>query len=87
MISRGNGKKPEKHDEVVVHYKGYLEDGSVFDDSHAREDGFKFIIGADHVIKGYHSIIRLLNITYFWKNLKTIIIFLLDGISASLKWK
>ena len=44
--------KPEKLDEVIVHYKGYLEDGSVFDDSHTKEDGFKFIIGADHVIKG-----------------------------------
>lgn len=36
----------------MIHYKGYLEDGSVFDSSYEKDDGFKFIIGAGHVIEG-----------------------------------
>ncbi|CAI2366512.1 unnamed protein product [Moneuplotes crassus] len=54
MIRAGTGRKPEKEDEVVVHYKGYLEDGSVFDSTYDNKDeGFKFIIGAGHVIDGW----------------------------------
>lgn len=45
--------RPEVQDEVVVHYTGFLEDGTQFDSSHTKDDGFKFIIGVDHVIKGW----------------------------------
>jgi len=53
VITRGSGRKPEKEDEVIVHYKGAFEDGSEFDSSYGKDDGFKFIIGVDHVIQGW----------------------------------
>ena len=53
IITKGNGKKPNDRDEVIVHYQGFLEDGTLFDTSYGRDDGFKFIIGVGHVIKGW----------------------------------
>ena len=53
LISKGTGAKPQKEDEVIVHYKGYLTNGTEFDSSYEKDDGFKFIIGVDHVIKGW----------------------------------
>ena len=52
VIKSSEGRKPEKNDEVVVHYRGRLEDGTEFDSSYEKDDGFKFIIGAGHVIEG-----------------------------------
>ncbi|CAI2366731.1 unnamed protein product [Moneuplotes crassus] len=53
VISAGTGPKPAKNNEVFVHYTGFLEDGSVFDTSIGKDEGFKFIIGAGHVIDGW----------------------------------
>jgi len=42
-----------KGDQVKVHYRGSLTDGSVFDESYARGDPIDFELGSGQVIKGW----------------------------------
>jgi FKBP-type peptidyl-prolyl cis-trans isomerase len=53
MIEEGSGELPKKGQEVEVHYKGLLEDGTQFDSSIDRGDTFKFPVGTGRVIKGW----------------------------------
>ncbi|MGL4367064.1 MAG: FKBP-type peptidyl-prolyl cis-trans isomerase [Brevinemataceae bacterium] len=46
---------PAKNGDVVfVHYKGFLNDGSVFDSSEGR-DPLSFVVGQGHVIPGFEA--------------------------------
>ncbi len=58
----GFGPKPNKFQNVSVHYTGMLTDGSVFDTSHKRGQPIAFPIGAGRVIKGWDEGIALLGI-------------------------
>lgn len=49
----GTGEKPKDRGVVFVEYTGFLEDGKVFDSSYKRAEGFRFVIGASQVIKGW----------------------------------
>ncbi len=62
IIQQGNGKKPEKGKNVKVHYKGSLEDGTVFDSSYDRGQPFEFPLGMGRVIKGWDEGIPLFNV-------------------------
>lgn len=55
----GQGKKPEAGKKVSVHYKGYLENGTVFDSSFERNQPIDFTLGAGQVIKGWDEGIQL----------------------------
>ncbi|KAF2203060.1 hypothetical protein GQ43DRAFT_447702 [Delitschia confertaspora ATCC 74209] len=46
-------RKSELGDTISVHYKGTLQDGTVFDASRPRGDPFRFTLGAGHVIRGW----------------------------------
>lgn len=52
-IKIGTGLEPVKGALLVVHYDGYLEDGTKFDSSRDRGQPFKFVFGTGKVIKGW----------------------------------
>lgn len=49
----GTGASPQNGQNVVVHYTGKLDDGSVFDSSLSRNQPFVFTVGVGQVIKGW----------------------------------
>ncbi|OPZ99703.1 MAG: FK506-binding protein [Bacteroidetes bacterium ADurb.Bin408] len=52
---RGKGKKPTVGQVVVVHYKGMLINGQVFDSSYNRNQPISFKIGSGQVIEGFEE--------------------------------
>jgi FKBP-type peptidyl-prolyl cis-trans isomerase len=49
----GGGASPQAGQTVVVHYTGWLTDGTKFDSSLDRGNPFKFPLGQGRVIKGW----------------------------------
>jgi peptidyl-prolyl cis-trans isomerase A (cyclophilin A) len=45
IIQKGTGAKSVKGKNVSVHYKGQLEDGTVFDSSYQRKQPIDFVLG------------------------------------------
>jgi peptidyl-prolyl cis-trans isomerase A (cyclophilin A) len=62
IIQKGNGKKAEAGKTVSVHYKGSLENGSVFDSSYNRKKPIEFKLGLGQVIEGWDEGIHLLQV-------------------------
>lgn len=52
-IRPGTGTEARAGNRVTVHYVGTLPDGSKFDSSRDRDEGFTFKLGAGQVIKGW----------------------------------
>tara|TARA_B100000676_G_scaffold284065_1_gene311380 strand:- start:580 stop:1482 length:903 start_codon:yes stop_codon:yes gene_type:complete len=50
---KGTGEEATSGKEVVVHYSGYLADGTKFDSSHDRGTPFTFVLDQGRVIKGW----------------------------------
>ena len=61
-LSEGDGPKPEEGEVVLVHYTGYLEDGTQFDSSLDRGQPFGFAVGQGRVIPGWDEGISQLNV-------------------------
>lgn len=52
-IKVGTGQEAKSGDHVVMHYTGWLEDGTKFDSSVDRGQPFETAIGVGYVIKGW----------------------------------
>ena len=57
----GAGASPSQGQNVSVHYKGSLLDGTVFDSSYKRNQPIDFALGVGQVIKGWDEGIALLS--------------------------
>jgi len=62
IIQKGTGAKSEKGKNVSVHYKGQLEDGTVFDSSYDRKQPIDFVLGVGQVIKGWDEGLQLMQV-------------------------
>ncbi len=49
----GTGAQPQAGQTVIVHYTGYLDNGTVFDSSVQRNQPFEFVLGTGSVIRGW----------------------------------
>lgn len=49
----GSGKETVKGALLIVHYNGFLEDGTKFDSSIDKGRPFQFVFGTGRVIKGW----------------------------------
>ncbi len=59
-ITLGTGSAPKVGDMVSVHYRGTLENGTVFDSSYERNQPIQFAIGQRMVIPGWDEGIALM---------------------------
>lgn len=53
VVKEGQGPLPEQGKVLIVHYSGFLEDGSLFDSSVQRGEPFRFVLGSNQVIRGW----------------------------------
>ena len=58
IVEDGDGPKPTINDQVTVHYKGTLTDGTVFDSSYERGEPATFPL--NRVVKGWQEGIPLM---------------------------
>ena len=52
-LNAGTGESPQPGNQVIVHYIGWLEDGTMFDSSLNRGQPFAFPLGQGQVIQGW----------------------------------
>ncbi|WP_028534301.1 FKBP-type peptidyl-prolyl cis-trans isomerase [Paludibacterium yongneupense] len=52
-LQPGTGKAVVKGALITTHYRGFLQDGTEFDSSHAHGKPFQCVIGSGRVIKGW----------------------------------
>lgn len=58
VLTKGSGAKPEPSNQVSVHYRGTLLDGSEFDSSYRR--GQPAVFGVNQVIPGWTEVLQLM---------------------------
>lgn len=62
ILEEGDGESPVAGQTVVVHYRGWLEDGTQFDNSYDRGQPFEFVLGQGMVIAGWDEGLALLQV-------------------------
>ena len=61
-VAVGDGASPTQGQTCMMHYTGWLTDGSKFDSSRDRDEPFGFPIGAGRVIRGWDEGIATMNV-------------------------
>jgi FKBP-type peptidyl-prolyl cis-trans isomerase len=56
----GNGNKVQAGDTILVHYKGYLLNGDVFDSSYDRGRPMEYVVGSGGLIQGWLEAIPMM---------------------------
>ena len=67
VLASGDGESPSPGDTAVVHYTGWLTDGTKFDSSVDREQPFEFGVGQGNVIQGWDEGVALMKVGDKWK--------------------
>lgn len=67
VIVSGDGASPSAGDTAVVHYTGWLTDGTQFDSSVDRGQPFEFGVGRGNVIQGWDEGVALMQVGDKWK--------------------
>ncbi|MCE9635981.1 MAG: FKBP-type peptidyl-prolyl cis-trans isomerase [Planctomycetes bacterium] len=67
VVTKGEGNAAIRGSKATVHYIGTLPDGTVFDDSRARNEPFSFRVGAGEVIEGWDWIVSRMRGGDRWK--------------------
>ena len=65
IIEQGSGEKPTLKDNITVHYRGTLIDGTEFDSSYKRGEPVKLQLA--NVIKGWQEALPLMPVGSKWK--------------------
>ena len=65
VLEEGSGRIPDFDDAVVVHYNGYLIDGTKFDSSYDRGEPATFALNG--VIQGWQQILQKMPVGSKWK--------------------
>lgn len=60
ILRNSDGKKPTAKDSVTVHYKGWLDNGTIFDSSYRRAETISF--GLNQVISGWTEGMQLVGV-------------------------
>lgn len=61
-VTLGTGATAEAGQNVIVHYTGWLTDGTKFDSSKDRNDPFQFGLGQHQVISGWDEGVAGMNV-------------------------
>lgn len=61
-LRSGEGASPRFGQKAVVHYTGWLTDGTKFDSSVDRGEPFEFLIGAGQVIQGWDEGVKTMKV-------------------------
>jgi len=65
VLAAGKGKSPDRTDNVTVHYRGTLVDGTEFDSSYKRNESATF--GVDRVIAGWKEALPMMKEGAKWQ--------------------
>lgn len=65
ILKSGTGVSPKMHDEVTVHYRGSLIDGTIFDSTYEREEPQKFPVS--RVIPGWSEALKMMRVGDKWE--------------------
>lgn len=65
VLNEGTGVSPSMHDEVEVHYRGTLLDGTVFDSTYERDKPQEFPVS--RVIPGWSEALKMMKVGDKWE--------------------
>ncbi len=65
VLNSGTGASPSMHEEVTVHYRGALIDGTVFDSTYERDEPQKFPVS--RVIPGWSEALKMMKVGDKWE--------------------